>query len=500
MAENGARTILQLVFWVLVSKLSYCGIRLNPEYLYNITLDEEEKVTQIASYDKSYFGFMLTDHFEMYRLRSFSTIEKVSNIPYDIENAEDEFVLSFCTHSYLAYLTSNAFYIFQFDESLTSFVYREGYPSNYFDIDKFTEVYSANPWTNTAVVKIGAATVYKFNFSDLWRPVSTRINLRNTNEAQVVRIKTMNYGKSVVVTFDDNTIEMIDMEANRMFKRLQFSMTASRIVYTNYDQVTDSFVILFNNYSALIYKSSDGEYRGNLRLNSTNSRMKILRTGTKVMTLVDEENVFFYDMTALSFLGKVEVPSGWQFMTTLQLSNLVQITRLSNGTREYNFLALESTDKIFCHASCRGRCDKPFVPCRGVAWVALAMGLATVCVALFSSLCLISCTFYEERQGKKLRREETDKLHKMVRAMTMSIIEASSIEKSSEFSKKRKPSMNYDPLSPDMQLHPKRRKKSNQITDTPVSSAPRRRKESENRDSGSLNSQQPKKSLEEPLV
>lgn len=355
-----------------------------------LSYDAETFITQLTSYDKQYFVFMTTTDFEIYKLKDYSKVEHVVNITHELENTEDEFVAAFITHHYIGYLTKDVFFLFMLSDDKKTITFREEYPALYFDVQGFTSVYTVNPWRNIAIIKTGYRTVHYFDFKPIKKPLAVKLELTNKGDADISQIKSFGSDLHTAIRYLNDEIEVFSVKYQKTLVEYRFY---DKITYTNYDYITNQFIVILAKSPARIIDCANLKVVGNLPIEINQKNSKLYRTGTQIMLLINPKQLFFYDINNYNKVGTVNAPSFYDFETVMQMSNLVMTVNKSATTYNFSIHELETDNVIFCHASCRGGCTKPFVPCRKIG-----EGLLALCLAVVLMVSGFSCFRYFVRQ------------------------------------------------------------------------------------------------------
>lgn len=341
-----------------------------------IDFNQQEFISVMTSYDYKYLVFMTLRTFEIYELLAMSVPSKVSSIEHGLENVEAEYLTSFFTQQYICYLTPDVFYFFKLSDDKRRMVFREEYPANYFGVEGFSNIFTINLWRGVAFIKTGFMTVHFFDFTPVKKPKAVKLALHGTGLRDIVQLKTFGLDLSVAVRYEDDIITIFDVSKQQALANFYFE----GITYSNYDLQSNQYIVLLKNSTAKVIDCKAMAVRGDISFPAQMGKTKVYRTGTSMIALVTNKQIFYYSTRSLKQVTYLNVPSQRNFSSQLMMSNLVMTLQENTTNKRFELMEMDSDSSIFCHESCKKSCNKPFVPCKKFGEAYIALGLASALV------------------------------------------------------------------------------------------------------------------------
>jgi hypothetical protein len=362
----------------------------------NIFFSKDEYVNYITAYDLPFIIFLTNKYIHLYRVISGTSLKHILNYMHNVPNLFHEYIYGYCTHGYLALLKENSLHYYKFNDDKTDFIFQKVYPANLFGVSGFTAITGVNAWNNTVLVKSNNSEVYYLDFRQPLKPQSQKIQLPEKTE-EINFVKTVDLGNGGAVCYP-HSLELFNLITGERQKGFYF---VDEVLYLNYDQGSNNIVLLMKgkDYAIVVNTSPDtGFHRTHIKIEaSNNNKLKLLRLGQSKLALLEPKvfsiinfgptDEFFNFGETLSCLQMPASVGSFDFMMTYRQSNLVLINSKDDaGNIRMRHLRLKTSRNSLCHASCHGRCQKPFVACSQKPWVVISFAVASFIIGLLMTI------------------------------------------------------------------------------------------------------------------
>jgi hypothetical protein len=363
----------------------------------NIVFSKDEYVNYITAYDQPFIIFLTNQYIHLYRVISGTTMKNFLNFKHYVPNMYHDYVYGYCTHGYLAVLKATSLYFYKFNEDKTDFIFQKVYPASLFGVSGFTAITGVNAWNNTVLIKSNNSEVFYLDFRQPLKPQSQKLLLPEKSE-DIIFVKTVDLGYGGAVCYP-HSLELFNLITGERQKGFYF---LDEVMYLNYDQGSNNIVLLMKgkDYAIVLNTSPEtGFRRTHIKIQASNyNKLKLLRLGQSKLALLEPKvfsiinfgpsDAFFTFGETLSRLQMPASVGSYEFMMTYRQSNLVLINKKDGaGNIQMRHLRLKTARNSLCHASCRGRCQQPFVVCSQKPWVVISFATASFLIALLMAIC-----------------------------------------------------------------------------------------------------------------
>lgn len=352
----------------------------------DIHISANEYIDQIQSYDQTLMVIVKTREFRIYKVIDGNSIREWGVAPHSIDNAGHDYLTSFCTHGFIAFLKKKVIYLFRLSEDKKSIKYNVTFPAEYFKIESFSLLYSLSPWNNTMMMKTGDTSIHMFDFRILNKP-SASLFVSGDRIKKLDSMRFIDHGEAVALMSGPN-LEIIESRGNR--KRKKIVEFEENILDTSFQHQERILVIVLNTQNKKIIKMTTNNLKTQVVnidsfKNHDNTNMyRLSRTGTENIGILFKKEIRYFDESRMYISNCHNLPpemkDRYDIVFAYRLSNIIQTRDLSpsNYSISFKFFRVSSNDKQLCHPSCSGACKVPFAPCSQKKWVLLAMAISLI--------------------------------------------------------------------------------------------------------------------------
>lgn len=359
----------------------------------DIQISYNDYIDQLQSYDQTLMVIVKTSEFMIYKIVDGDSIEFWGSAPHSIGNSNQDYLVSFCTHGYIAFLKKKVMYLFRLSEDKKTLQYNITFPAGYFDIDQFSKDIALNPWNNTMLMKTSTNYVHMFDFRILSKPTAI-LFLHDTRLAGLSSMRFIDHGRTIVLEIR-HYMEIWDLDSKRRKKIMEFE---ADILDTSYQEQNNMIVIVLDTKNKKIIRlktttlDSKEVQIDDLKDHGYSNMKRLTRTGIDKAGMMFEKSVRYLDVAAEYVSECFTLPEADQkdfnLVYTYRLSNIIQAKHinLESFLINYKFFRVISKDKKLCHPSCSGNCWVPFAPCSKAYSILLSLLISVL--FLMSGICL----------------------------------------------------------------------------------------------------------------
>ena len=368
-------------------------------------------VDEVMTADNSILTFVSVYDFDMYNVKDGKKVKYLTTIAHTMIDFEESKAKILCSHRLVIVLTDQSLYLFKLSEDYTRIEYTKAFPAKMFpSLQAFdTTMVRANFWDNTLLMKTGTNELHILDLRVIFSPKATLLTLPvDKGSIDISYMLIINYGKSVLLEYTDGCVLGFNFLTSQIYKFEIFVYFEN--VYASYDYVSN-YVLILVGVDVQLFDSDTGKLVGFISncLPKPVRSLKFVETGTSIIQMYYNNLIGFLDIekkycykNVLNVTEQTRTPTS--VVSPLRRTNIIQTKTPSGSDFRFDFLKLDNP-KIpnFCHKTCGGNCEEPFVPCKNFPYIALSMGIGVTSTTLL--LLLLNCTCSKIERCRERRRK-----------------------------------------------------------------------------------------------